>query len=366
MVIVLKMSTACNGTCVYCSAHKKEPRHLSLTVAQRVGSLAAEYLRADLRGHVTLILHGGEPLLRSRRFFAAFDRLLDEQLGALRGRLDVALQSNLTLLTPQKAAALKPILTRPLGTSYDLFPEVRGVKGCVSLDDRWYRALHVARAAGMEPGLVYVVHSEAVRNTERVWTFFRNHPLVDSVRFNPLYAEGLAKSDDAGLAITAEQWGEFLIRAWRLYERDGFRPSFAPFAELFRAHMERDPQELSCVHKGNCSDTHLGVDVDGSVYTCGRWADTGAHRYGTVFDSDREGILRSAVRLELGERTARLRRGACGDCAWWVYCHGGCPNDAFLEHGTVDARTRWCEGYLAFFEECLRPLGEPMRPSEVG
>lgn len=365
MVIILKMSTACNGTCIYCSAYKEKPQHLSLEVAQRALGLTAEYLRADLRGRVQIILHGGEPMLRSSRFYAAFDKLIDEQLGALRSRLNVAMQSNLTLLTPSKAAALKPILTRPIGTSYDIYPEVRGIRGDLSLDERWYRAIHVAREADIDTGVVYVVHQKTVRDTEKVWTFFRNHPFVPTVRFNPLYAEGLGKGDEiAELGITAEQWGEFLIRGWRLYERDGFRPSFAPFNELFAAHVKREPHQMSCSHKGNCSNTHMGIDPDGSIYNCGRWSDTQQFSYGTVFDSDREGILSNAVRLKLGQRQDVLLQGPCQDCQWWVYCHGGCPNDAYLEHGTIEARTKWCEGYLAFFEECLRPLGEPIRRGE--
>jgi serine-type anaerobic sulfatase-maturating enzyme len=366
MVIILKMTTACNGTCVYCSAYQEKPQHLSVEVARRVLGLTAEYLRDDLRGHVNLILHGGEPLLRSNRFYADFDRLMDEQLGALRPRLSVAMQSNLTLLTPAKAAALKSVLTRPIGTSYDLFGGVRSIRGTQSLDERWYRALRVAREANIDTGVVYVVHQQTVRHTEKVWTFFRNHPGVKTVRFNPLYAEGRGASDEAAeLGITAEQWGEFLIRGWRLYERDGFQTSYAPFNEFFAAHVKRQPHLMSCAHKGRCSDTHLGIDPDGSLYNCGRWSDSGQYCYGTVFDSNREAILRSPVRRGLQKRQKALYEGPCRDCPWWVYCHGGCPNDAYLEHGTVEARTKWCAGYLAFFEQCLRPLGEPIGRGEV-
>lgn len=366
MVIILKMTTACNGTCVYCSAYKERPQHLSEEVARRALGLAAEYLGADRSSHVHLILHGGEPLLRSARFYATFDRLMDAELGPLRPRLSVAMQSNLTLLTPRKARALRSVLTRPIGTSYDLAPGVRGIRGQRSLDERWYAGLRVAREAGLDLGLVYVVHDQTVADTEQVWTFLRNHPGVDTVRFNPLYAEGLGRSCAAGQPhLTPERWGEFLIRGWRLYERDGFSPSFAPFNELFAAHLRREPQRMSCAHKGRCHDTHLGIDPDGALYTCGRWSDTAVMSYGTVFDATWQTLRDSTVRLGLGARRATLLAGPCGDCDWWVYCHGGCPNDAYLEHGTVEARTRWCAGYLAFFEACLRPLGEPLRHDEV-
>ncbi len=366
MNIILKMSTACNGTCVYCSAYKEKPQHLSLQVAGRALGLAAEYLAADRREHVHIILHGGEPLLRSRRYYEAFNRLIDERLGSLRPRLSVAMQSNLTLLTEPKAHSIRPILTRPIGTSYDIYPDVREIRGKRSLDEAWYRAMGVARSTGLETGLVYVVHSQTVRDTEKVWTFFRNHPLVRSVRFNPLYEEGLGKCGEAQrLGITAEQWGDFLIRGWRMFERDGFRAAFAPFTELLNAHVMRRPDQMSCSHKGECFDTFIGVDPDGAIYNCGRWSDTQEFSFGTVFDSGREDLLRSPARLGLSRRGKLLAEGDCADCQWWTYCHGGCPNDAYLEHGTVEARTKWCEGYLAFFEECLRPLGEPVPREEV-
>ena len=312
-----------------------------------------------------MILHGGEPLLRSARFYAAFDRLLDETFGPLRAQVSVAMQSNLTLLTTRKARALRGVLTRPIGTSYDLAPDVRGVRGKRSLDERWYAGLRVARDEGIDVGLVYVVHAHTVAHTEQVWTFLRNHPFVPTVRFNPLYAEGLGKTCGAGQpGLTPEQWGEFLVRGWRLYEADGFRPSFAPFSELYAAHVRREPRRLSCSHKGQCHDTHLGVDPDGALYTCGRWSDTAAYRYGRVGDTDWQGFWESPVRQALSHRRAALLQGPCGDCDWWAYCHGGCPNDAYLEHSTVDAPTRWCAGYLAFFETCLRPLGDPLGPGE--
>ncbi len=365
MNIILKMTTACNGTCVYCSAYKEKPQHLSLEVAERALAITAEYLRADRRARVNLILHGGEPLLRSSRFYNAFDKLVDQQLGALRRRLSVAMQSNLTLLTPSKARALKPLLTRPIGTSYDIYPGIRGIRGCRSLDDRWYDAMHVTHDANIDTGVVYVVHRQAVEETEKLWAFLRNHPYVDTVRFNPLYEEGMGKSEDAQqIGITAAQWGEFLIKGWRIFARDGFRPGYAPFAEFYSAHIDRQPQRMSCSHKGDCAHTHMGIDPDGSIYNCGRWSDTQEFTFGTVFDADRRSILTSEVRLKLAERGAVLKNGPCADCDWWAYCHGGCPNDAYLEHGTVEAKTKWCEGYLAFFEECLRPLGDPVRREE--
>ncbi|MDY0000948.1 MAG: SPASM domain-containing protein [Polyangia bacterium] len=122
---------------------------------------------------------------------------------------------------------------------------------------------------------------------------------------------------------------------------------------------------MTCSQKGRCFQTHIGVDPDGEIFNCGGWSDTHALSFGNVQSASWEEIARSPARQRLAARPQVLREGACARCDWWFYCHGGCPNDAYLEHGEVEARTRWCEGYIDFFETCLRPHGLP-REAAVG
>jgi hypothetical protein len=56
------------------------------------------------------------------------------------------------------------------------------------------KALGIAQRAGIETGMVYVVHRHAVREAERAYRFFSNHPDVTRIHYNPLYAEGRARA----------------------------------------------------------------------------------------------------------------------------------------------------------------------------
>lgn len=360
MVIILKMSSRCNGTCVYCSAHTSQARHITMDVVEATLRLARERLEMEPRSRVQIILHGGEPLLLTSRFYEQILELVPRLLGDMRPRLSFAMQSNLTLLTERKAAVLKRLLDRPIGTSLDIFDGVRGIVGRVGLEERWYRGMGVARRAGLETGLVYVVHKPAVEQAERVYRFFRNHPLVSRIRYNPLYAEGRAKAGAfQELGISPADWASFLITLWRLWEQDGFRGTIAPLSEFRGAHFRGEFDQMTCSQKGRCFETHVGVDPDGQIFNCGRWSDTHELSFGRVQSTSWAELEQSPSRVRLAARPRVLREGACAACAWWSYCHGGCPNDAFLEHGTVEARSRWCAGYLEFFETCLRPHGPP-------
>jgi radical SAM protein with 4Fe4S-binding SPASM domain len=53
----------------------------------------------------------------------------------------------------------------------------------------------------------------------------------------------------------------------------------------------------------------------------------------------------------LANRMVYLKRTACRNCPWWLYCHGGCVNDSLLGSGTAFAPTSFCEGLRSFFDE---------------
>jgi radical SAM protein with 4Fe4S-binding SPASM domain len=86
------------------------------------------------------------------------------------------------------------------------------------------------------------------------------------------------------------------------------------------------------------------------VAGCGRRLDSGAtfgnlHQTGLV-----ELLERSEEKRTIAERASRLRAGDCGDCPCFEDCHGGCPDDAWLQTGDVTARFTWCESYRMLHE----------------
>lgn len=103
--LVVKVAERCNLACDYCYMYefddgwRDRPPLLSLEHAEQLVRRVTEFVEGGPARHVTLELHGGEPLLWGQ---ARFAWLLD-RTAALRqaGQVSVCVQTNGYLLTPQ-------------------------------------------------------------------------------------------------------------------------------------------------------------------------------------------------------------------------------------------------------------------------
>lgn len=358
MQVILKPTTACNGSCRYCAA--ASPGGGQGMDAERLGPLFeafAPWLAASPREHLTFIWHGGEPMLPGLAYYQHAEREQARVFGADRARVVNVMQSNLGLLDDEWIAFLKGFL-RSLGTSYDPLPGIRAFKDGTPLAERWLEALAACRRAGLPVGIVYVVHAAALERGADLYRFFRNLGNGGRVRFNPLYAEGDAKGCE-DLAITPEAYGAFLVEVARAWWADGRRAAVLPLTEWHDAWVGRS-KRLSCDSRGDCQEHHLGIGPEGDVYGCGRFGDAADEpwRFGNIFSDDLATLLAHPSRTRLSARSGRLRTGACAGCVGWAVCHGGCPMMARIYRGDALAETWFCESrkaVFAFFEERLGP-----------
>lgn len=364
--VIFKPTDGCNARCLYCSAaHPGAAKRVSSTVLREAFRLFGDWAARFGRGRLAFIWHGGEPLLMPASFW---DEVLEAQAEILAPRgvaVENRIQSNLTLLTEERLPALARLLggRGVVGTSADPLPGIRELKGARDglYEERWAEAVRLLRSAGIRHGILYVVHRRSLPDLARTYRSFRERHPGAGLRFNPLYREGRAEEEGvwAELGITAEEWGEALIALYEEWVRDGRPGDVQPFGPWWRWHAE-GRWGLSCECSGRCAEGHFGVDPDGGVYLCGRSSDAGAFRYGTAGELTADDLRRHPARRALRNRLAYLRRTHCRDCAYWTYCHGGCPNDAVLSHGTPFAPTSVCAGLKRFFEHAFP---EPRRES---
>ncbi|MFH2006367.1 MAG: radical SAM protein, partial [bacterium] len=101
MLFIIKPTSACNGACLYCSAHQEDPEargRMSLPQLDRILLRIEEWGLQAKPDRLALLWHGGEPLLMG----AAFYREVLRRTRELRERTGLELrhimQSNLTLV----------------------------------------------------------------------------------------------------------------------------------------------------------------------------------------------------------------------------------------------------------------------------
>ena len=102
---VVKIASRCNLACDYCYVYqaadqswREQPRVMSEAVFTGV----CEQIARHARGPVSLIFHGGEPLLAGAATIERFATLARRVIGPV----DLRMQTNGTLVTPAKADEL--------------------------------------------------------------------------------------------------------------------------------------------------------------------------------------------------------------------------------------------------------------------
>ncbi|MBN1421143.1 MAG: radical SAM protein [Planctomycetes bacterium] len=371
--LIVKATEACNGRCAYCAAEAARERGtLSPDDLARILELFRDAALRRGRRTIHIIWHGGEPLILPDAFYARALDLEEEILGRAGIRVENRMQTNLTLLAPERLPLLRRLLgpRGVIGTSIDPIPGIRrlaGPRGDAAYEERWSAAARLLREHGIRYGIVYVVHRRSLGRLAEIYRTLRSEHPGAGIRFNPIYREGKAKDGEGlDLAISPEEWGEALIELHRIWDEDGRPGNILPFGAWEACGDRRSPQP-SCETSGCCARDHWGIDPRGDIFLCGRSADGDRLRYGNVRDLDADSLLRHPLRQSLANRSAWLRDGPCRGCPWWHRCRGGCTNDAWLASGTPFAPTGWCAGLKRFFEatfaEDISAARRPVAPS---
>ncbi|WP_282438249.1 FxsB family cyclophane-forming radical SAM/SPASM peptide maturase [Streptomyces sp. Root1310] len=109
---IIKMHGRCNLACTYCylyegpdSTWRARPPAASAEVLDVVATRIAEHAATHRLTAVSLVLHGGEPLLAGARTLARFTALVRDRLPA-DCELHAVVQTNATLLTPEGLTTL--------------------------------------------------------------------------------------------------------------------------------------------------------------------------------------------------------------------------------------------------------------------
>jgi uncharacterized protein len=358
LTVIIKPTNRCNANCLYCSAW--EPGKTGDTMSEDTLTVLFERIEewvvhSKRTRSIKIIWHGGEPTLMPVDFYYKAIRLqngLKERCG-----LDIEnnMQSNLLALDEEKVEVLSQLLSyngqkRTIGTSYDPIAGIRILKN----DDytgRWERSVQLLKENNFPFGIVYVVHRRSIENLDTVTdTFSKKYPSI-GIRFNPLYKEGKAANRACRpLYITPGEWGDFLVRLYRTWEAQDKRYNWQPLKEIDAFHHNKD-KRMTCDHSGKCGTTHLGIDSDGTVYSCGRGIDRKYKAFGNIHQTGIQRILNNPARLEMKNRSTFLKNTSCLGCKWWQYCHGGCPMDAAINHdNNIFKKTNFCRSRRRFLE----------------
>jgi uncharacterized protein len=373
ITLIIKVTNACDMQCRYCFI---EPSVFHKTMKDETARRVVHaFLDSDFFESVQFVWHGGEPLLRGRRFF---ERIFDEQRAcATRVAYTNATQTNATHLDDEmleflldndvsiglsldgpaaltdasrKTRRSLPMLNEgtcgsgPAGTR-------RGSRGG-GAHGTTVDAARRLQEKGREAGAIVTVNRNNVGAPEAIYEEFRTRRI--HMKINPLTRSGLADTPlGADLGITAEEYGEFLVRMFDAWFDDP-KPTIS--IEPFGQHIARilgDEVTHSCFYTLSCHRFFLGISPDGDLFPCGMFQGEPSFRYGNIHEMEPEHVARTVLFGRIGARENKVL-ATCSKCAFFDLCYSGCMFHSLKDSKILEEKDYYCAGYKMYFEHALR------------
>jgi uncharacterized protein len=352
--VILKLSgSSCNLSCGYCYERIKALRHKNNHQLLDIRHVERLICFFDSYEKLTVILHGGEPLIVDSQYLKELLKFLSAL--SHRRRVEVGIQTNGTASLDSLHMLLENCgsLVRSVGISVDgpehlndsvrFFPNGAG---------SWTHIRDFAKAVkelNIRTGIISVVSRANI-----------SHPReVIGNAFMALDIKGLSLSPCFELDATGQptKWTiypmeflKFLQEAFLLICEEGFLTTrtINPYTNIFRRLLGMHPTVCLWDNEHKCQP-FITLYPGGHVYPCDEWARTPAHRFLSLESStpveDDQLVQLSEFEAESYTSTEFAKmEDYCSRCVDWPICGGGCfSKRSIWYHLNRDFFSEYCD-----------------------
>lgn len=324
-VVVWNMTRACNLKCVHCYAKASESSH-----EKELTTKEAKVMIDDLAefGVPVLLFSGGEPLVRAD--------LADLAKYAVGRGMRAVISTNGTLITKDKARALKDVGLSYVGVSLDGMEEVndhfRGKKGSFQAA---MEGIRNCQKVGLKVGLRFTLNRMNVEEVPRIFDLLEKTDIPRVCFYHLVYAGRGSEliKEDLDHRQTRAVVDLIIDRTKDLHDRGLNKEVLTvdnhadgPYLYL-RMVRQGDPRsaevlELLQMNEGNSSGVGIGcISWDGAVHADQFWRHTS---FGNIRERPFSAIwtdLSNPVMAKLKEKKRHVK-GRCAACSWLDICGG--------------------------------------------
>ena len=344
LVAWLHVTNACNLRCTYCYLHKTDEAMDAATGRAAVDAIVRS---AEAHGYraIKLKFAGGEASLNFPLVWELHDYA--REIAAARGlELDAVVLSNGVGLARRSLQELRRrgiklmISLDGFAADHDaqrVFANGRGSFQVVA------RTIERARELGLRPDISVTVSGRTAVGLAALVEWLIERDLPFSLNF---YRESDCSAGFQELQLDERRIVAGMLAAFRAIARR------VPARSLLSGLIDR--ANLAAPHSKPCGvgESYLVVDQLGGVAKCQMEIE---RPITTVYAADPLGVIREDT---IGVRNLPVQeRAGCRDCAWRLWCAGGCPIATFRATGRYDVRSPNCGIYRALYPAAVRLEG---------
>lgn len=355
-LLIKPASSSCNMRCRYCFyadvASRREVANYGIMPLEHLEQIVRKVLEyAD--GEASFGFQGGEPTLAGLDFFRRLVEL--QKKYNTRGTvIHNALQTNGLSMNEEWARFLHDnhfLVGLSLDGNKEVHDKYRKDANGEGTFDRVLAASRMMDRYQVEYNILSTVNLDVAKNIERIYYFFKKQKF-HYLQFIPCLDE--LNGQPREYSLTAEAYGEFLIRLFKLWYVDlstGKPVSIRYFDNLVMMLGGYPPE--SCGMAGVCGSYYM-VEADGSVYPCDFYV-TDEWRIGNILTDGLDEMRTS----EPARRFLELSRpvaAACRECPYYRLCRGGCRRNREPLVPGEENLNQLCPAFKAFFAYALPDL----------
>ena len=351
--IYLLPTQNCNSDCIYCDIAKTE-QIMSPDLLESLYLKLNEFLIGKPQEEITIVWHGGEPLLAGVDFFKKALAFHEKHCRETSNKIFYKIQTNLTLINQDFLNIFRKMGIEKTGTSYDPIPNMRGPrKGLHSkiYNIQFLKAVELLHRNKYEWGVIYTVTRKSLKNPLHIFYFLNNLRPTDGIAFKSIF---LGSDDKYNLGITQIEYAEFLGTIFKVWWQN--RNKFPPI-EPFRSYVDAF-KNIDSHFEDSCAYSSLRIKPNGDMYHCHLAIDLDIFSYGNIQDHRFTDIFHNTQRDKIQKRHELLPQTECENCRFWRICLGGCPFESLKIHKNYEDfvhKYDWCDFINTFFKEYLEP-----------
>ena len=345
MQIILKVTTACNLNCVYCSEGDCEPKILPQEIFCKLVDELPSLLDFLKTKDAEFLFHGGEPMLYGRAGLKSLIDYAKKNLPAY--NVKFLMQTNGTLIDDDWIEFFKAE-NISAGISLDGYPEIhdknRRTKNDEPTAEKILNNLQKLRAAGLNAGTLMVFNSAENLDADKLFDFIKKYNLQPKIH-SVIACGRAANRTDTGKVYAA--WIELMKKLFEKSLAEDTPQIIDPLNEIFDAILGVSNM-CECSFNGSCGTDFISVYPDGEVGFCGRDNSARFFIYGNLQDKSLLELYNSANAEKIRARQDFLKNNDCKNCTDWKFCHGGCSFEAVNFFGTLEAKYPNCAARKKF------------------
>ena len=343
MQFIIKVTSACNLSCTYCSEGLRQLENLNIETYKRFVDGVPKLLRYVGHKNVDIIWHGGEPLLIGKQWITEAIEYTNGVLSDF--EISYSIQTNATLVDEDWIRIFKEY-DFSIGISLDGYKELHD-QYRISQDgegtyDSIINNIELLKRQELHPSLLMVLNSTDI-NLDKFWNTLEKLKL--NLKIQPVVPIGKATNQ---ITLARNIYDSYVTTLKFIFMKlltSDMSITVQPISSIF-TKLLTNKSTGECSYNGTCTQNIVTLYPNGDVGFCGRMTNENkSYIYGNILNHDIISLYDSEVSEKIRNRQIYLQENDCNECAFWEFCHGGCTVDALSSNGDINSKYHYCEGY---------------------